>query len=287
MNAALINSRANEILKIHKDILSYVQSTFGLAVKAGRILQEVKASLDHGEWLPWIKNNLPNISESTVQRYMRISENERVLLPYRCKDVTEAYRILEEISSSSNPSKSVNLTDLVPDSRTNTDKPPGNPRVSTKARKPSKKPTVEAQEVPAEARKDAAESGPKPEFDDIGTRIPNEALPFWRRKDEVQEILTQLSRIKCTVEKAKLEGDCMYGKVSNGVVDNLSLAYNQLLEAKPHVVCTDCQGRPSTKPDGCSMCGNKGLISKYQADTQSRREVLDIRMKAAKAGARA
>lgn len=122
--------------------------------------------------------------------------------------------------------------------------------------------------------------GDKKVLDDIGTEIPYDCLPFWNRRAEVQEMLTQISHIKSAIEKAKRTGDCMFGKVSNGVIDNLSLAYTQLLEAKPYAVCTTCQGRFNVQK-GCSMCGNKGLISKWQWDTQSRKEIKEIRLKAA------
>lgn len=119
----------------------------------------------------------------------------------------------------------------------------------------------------------------KPTLDDIGTPIPKDALPFWKRRQEVQDILTELSRIKCAVEKAKADGDPMFGKVGNGVISDLTQAYTHLLEAKPYAVCTTCMGSPSAQPKGCSMCGNKGLISKWQWDTQSRKEIKEIRLK--------
>lgn len=121
---------------------------------------------------------------------------------------------------------------------------------------------------------------PEPVLDDIGTRIPFHAIPYWKRRQEIQDMLTTLSRIKSTVERAKKEGDCMFGKVSNCAIDNLSQSYTHLLEAKPFTVCTTCQGHFEAQPKGCSFCGNKGLISKWQWDVQVPREIKDLRLKA-------
>jgi len=117
-------------------------------------------------------------------------------------------------------------------------------------------------------------------LDDTGTVIPADGLPFWKRRSEIQAILTELSRIKCLVEKAKADCDPMFGKVSNAVIDSLNSAYSHLLEAKPYAVCTQCMGTFTLQPTGCGMCGNKGLISKYQWDTQSRKEIKEVRLKA-------
>ena len=84
---------------------------------------------------------------------------------------------------------------------------------------------------------------PKPILDELGTEIPDECLVYWRRRDEIQKLLTDLSRIKCAVEKAKHDEDPLFAKISNGILNSFTLAYNQLLEAKPYAVCTKCQGR--------------------------------------------
>ena len=121
---------------------------------------------------------------------------------------------------------------------------------------------------------------PPIELDEVGTPIPTDALPFWHRREEAQKLITEVSRIKCAIEKAKNDGDPLFGKVSNAVIADLSRAYTHLLEAKPYAVCTSCMGSFSVQPKGCSTCGNKGLISKWQWETQSRKEVKDIRLRA-------
>jgi hypothetical protein len=118
------------------------------------------------------------------------------------------------------------------------------------------------------------------ELDECGTPIPKDALPYWHRRQEVQDLMTQITRVKSAIEKAKSEADNLYGIVSNAVLADLSKAYAHLSEAKPYAVCTQCMGSPSVQPKGdCSLCRGSGLISKYKWDTVSRKEVKEIRLK--------
>jgi len=225
-----------------------------------------------------LKKNLPSISVSTADRYMRCYGNRDYLLKLRVSDLTEAYKAMNA------PPPPTPVTNLVSETPMKEAKHGSN---SSLAVPEADRPAVLAQAAangPVTAKSVAATAPafvpPKPEFDEIGIRIPGDALPFWHRRDEVQKLLTDLSRVKCAVEKAKLEGDPMFGKVSNGVLDPLTLAYTQISEAKPFAVCTECMGSFSVQPNGgCGMCGSKGLISKWQWDTHSRKEVKEMRLK--------
>jgi len=44
------------------------------ALEVGRLLKEQKAELGHGEWLPWLKENV-SFNVRTAQRYMNLHEN--------------------------------------------------------------------------------------------------------------------------------------------------------------------------------------------------------------------
>lgn len=116
-------------------------------------------------------------------------------------------------------------------------------------------------------------------LDETGTPIPDEAIPFWNRRQEVQNLLTEIISLKAKIKLAKDAEDPMYGNVSNAAIDQLSAAYQHVSEAKPYAVCTSCQGVPSFQPKGCSMCSNTGLISKWRWDTASRQEVKEMRSK--------
>src|SRR6266516_4307726 len=45
------------------------------ALAAGSLLLEAKALVPHGQWLPWLAENCPTVSERMAQRYMLIARN--------------------------------------------------------------------------------------------------------------------------------------------------------------------------------------------------------------------
>ena len=45
------------------------------AVACGKLLIRAKNSLPHGQWLPWLEEHCPDISERLAQRYMRVARD--------------------------------------------------------------------------------------------------------------------------------------------------------------------------------------------------------------------
>ena len=45
----------------------------GMALKTGDLLRSVKEKVPHGEWTPWLREYLPEMSHSTINRYMRVA----------------------------------------------------------------------------------------------------------------------------------------------------------------------------------------------------------------------
>jgi hypothetical protein len=117
-------------------------------------------------------------------------------------------------------------------------------------------------------------------YDEFGEIIPDEALPFWKRRDEVQGLMKIVSDLKKTLKEAKDSEDQLYYRMSNGVIMDCANLHAAISEAKPYAVCTTCMGFPSAQPQGCHTCGSRGVISKFQWDTQSPKEVKEMRLKA-------
>lgn len=114
--------------------------------------------------------------------------------------------------------------------------------------------------------------------DEVGTPITPEAMPFWLRRDEVQNLLSSLTKIKGHMQRALDSNDPLYWNILNGVIADLSKTYTHLANAKPYAVCTLCQGWPSSQPKGrCSACGPTGLVSKYHYDHKSPEEAKIMR----------
>jgi DUF3102 family protein len=63
---------AAEIRVAHEAVLTAAQSAVERAIEAGKLLIEAKRSLDHSEWLPWLKE--AGISPRTAQKYMRLAQ---------------------------------------------------------------------------------------------------------------------------------------------------------------------------------------------------------------------
>jgi hypothetical protein len=59
------------------------------AIEAGEALLEAKEQMNHGEWLPWLRDNC-EMSESTAQVYMRLAKYKDEVLanPQRAADLS-------------------------------------------------------------------------------------------------------------------------------------------------------------------------------------------------------
>ncbi len=74
----LVNkSKADRVNELQDMIIHSAQNMVQYAIEIGSILIDVKASLSHGEWYPWVRVNL-NIHPTTVQDYMRLAKANAV-----------------------------------------------------------------------------------------------------------------------------------------------------------------------------------------------------------------
>jgi hypothetical protein len=94
---------AAEITEAHLNALAAGRSALTYAKRAGELLIDAKEQVPHGEWLPWLSEHCPQVSEQQAQRYMRIarrwSEIEAVVSdPSRVTDlpVRQALALLAE-----------------------------------------------------------------------------------------------------------------------------------------------------------------------------------------------
>jgi hypothetical protein len=63
---------ATAINEAHQRAFGKAREALDHARHAGDLLHEAKASMQHGEWLPWLKENI-KFSERTAQAYMRLA----------------------------------------------------------------------------------------------------------------------------------------------------------------------------------------------------------------------
>ncbi len=67
--------------------------TLDKAIRIGELLQEQKAGLKHGEWLPWVKENLP-FSERLARDYMRFYNKREELKTAKIADLDDARKYI-------------------------------------------------------------------------------------------------------------------------------------------------------------------------------------------------
>ena len=67
-----LSELATDINENHELALMYVGQSFDHAVKAGLLLIEAKAQVQHGKWLAWLKANV-KVSARQAQNYMKVA----------------------------------------------------------------------------------------------------------------------------------------------------------------------------------------------------------------------
>ena len=72
-NLPALDALADRINSEHEACHASMQKGLEHALKAGTLLLEVKAGLPHGEWLPWLGKNCPEVKKRTAQAYMRLA----------------------------------------------------------------------------------------------------------------------------------------------------------------------------------------------------------------------
>lgn len=91
-----VQSLVSEIVALHGEILSSARTCLTNAIRIGELLTQEKAGVRHGEWLRWIKGNVP-FGERSAQNYMRLYHQRELLKCATVADLAEAYRVLGQI----------------------------------------------------------------------------------------------------------------------------------------------------------------------------------------------
>lgn len=114
----LHKSRAREIQELHADITHALRRTVDKAIRIGKLLTEQKAECAHGEWLPWLEENVL-FSNETARKYMKLYSHRKWLsdgksqLNWNLQDAYRAIGLLSEGTEQDEPAKQ-------PDSSTET-----------------------------------------------------------------------------------------------------------------------------------------------------------------------
>jgi len=114
--------------------------------------------------------------------------------------------------------------------------------------------------------------------DSTGWPIPTQLIPLWLRSQEVQELLTILSKVKGALRRAQDQRDMLFAEVNfSSALSQLNHAWTDVKTAKPFAVCPTCQGQV---PENCTLCRGRGLISEFRWNMFVTREDKEFRFRA-------
>ena len=140
---------------------------------------------------------------------------------------------------------------------------------------------VEAEKDRRDARPTLLPPPPSQVLDGTGWPIPTQLIPLWQRADEVQEMLTTLSRVKGALRAAQENKDMLFAEVNfSSALSQLDQAWYDIKTARPFAVCPTSQGQ---LPDQCTLCKGRGFISEHRWNTCVTREDKEFRFKARQA----
>lgn len=74
-----LDNLATQIRLEHGRAMDLAKDALQHALEAGRLLIKVKTEVGHGNWLPWLGANCPEISTRQAQRYVRLAEKAPLL----------------------------------------------------------------------------------------------------------------------------------------------------------------------------------------------------------------
>jgi len=126
-----------------------------------------------------------------------------------------------------------------------------------KAAENNTKPTAKDVKEAVKAQDEENQRGAK---DELGKVIPKNCLILWSRRDQVSDMMKDISRIRVQIRQAQDEDDPLFRAINySTILSQLNQAYADLSAIRPYAVCT-CQGL------GCKLCHKTGLLGKFAWD---------------------
>jgi DNA modification methylase len=82
-----------KIKKLYQRLVDYYKLSLTDAIEIGRLLSLQRDKLKHGQWIPWVKENLP-FSVRSARNYISLYKNRAKLKRERVADLSAAYKVL-------------------------------------------------------------------------------------------------------------------------------------------------------------------------------------------------
>lgn len=101
--------------------------------------------------------------------------------------------------------------------------------------------------------------------DKIGRVIPRDVVPIWLRAQEIQDLMTMVSKVKGTVCLAQDDKDILFASMNfSATIADLTNAHTNIKTQLPYAVCPYCQGLNKAK---CRACNTRGMVGKWAWDS--------------------
>jgi len=117
-----IKDAATELNRLDAAIQSGMRQTVSDAIRAGEILGHVKNHFEHGEFLPWIRENC-EFSQKTAWNYMAVHRHSNKLVSVT--NLQDAYQKVAQIETAEKQSEDRKAKDRVSEYRETGGKPEG------------------------------------------------------------------------------------------------------------------------------------------------------------------
>ena len=89
----LVTNTAELIIAKHVELEQMQIGSLEIAISIGELLNDTKGGLDHGDFTPWIQQNLP-FSMRTAQKYMQVFYRKDEFHKLGKNELTEAYLLI-------------------------------------------------------------------------------------------------------------------------------------------------------------------------------------------------
>jgi len=88
--------RIQDIVRLHSEVAAHLKQSLEKAIRIGQLLTEQKQALGHGEFIPWLKANIP-FTDRTARNYMRLYRERDRLKTETVSDFKGAYALLAQV----------------------------------------------------------------------------------------------------------------------------------------------------------------------------------------------
>jgi hypothetical protein len=97
-----VGTPVQEINQLHDEIGASARTALDKAIRCGELLTAQREELHHGQWLPWLKENV-NFTQRTAWTYMQLFNHREEIKLENASNLAEASRLIFRITEEPEP----------------------------------------------------------------------------------------------------------------------------------------------------------------------------------------